>query len=401
MKNIETKNRFLMLAIISTLAALGVHFYLTQHYYDLKFGTSEGNSVCNINAVFNCDAVTASKYAAFLGIPVALWGFATNLVLLYILAITRFNLVQDRARVSRYGFLLASLTMLASVVMGMISLTALGTACVFCMAAYALSLITFFGAWKGSENLERASLASDIRAIGSSDRWLSYFLIGIPAIAFVGNEMIVQTSQYGEIDKVVQETIAYWSTAPQQNFDMKQGLVLQNGTGAPIMTLVEFADFRCPHCKAAAPTLHAFVNSHQNTQLIFKPFPLDGTCNTALKGGDGISCGLAFSVMCAEKLAKKGWAAHDYIFENQIDIARAENLNKNLEDISTKLGIKAEDLKACVNSSETVDQVRKMADEGAAAKIEGTPSIFANGKLLNRGQTLPVLEGVYRYLQGN
>ncbi len=104
MKNSISKNKLLLLPLLTTFIAMGVHLYLTQHYYALKFGTGEAGSMCNINEVLNCDAVTASEYSAFLGVPIALWGLFTNLVLFYFLAVTYLNMVQDRAKTSRYAF---------------------------------------------------------------------------------------------------------------------------------------------------------------------------------------------------------------------------------------------------------------------------------------------------------
>jgi protein-disulfide isomerase len=40
-----------------------------------------------------------------------------------------------------------------------------------------------------------------------------------------------------------------------------------------------------------------------------------------------------------------------------------------------------------------------MAKEGDTAKIQGTPAIFVNGRVLDRGQMIPVLEGAYRSLK--
>ncbi|WP_374030160.1 DsbA family protein [Bdellovibrio bacteriovorus] len=400
MKTTASKNNYLLLAIIATLVAIGVHTYLTQHYYGIKFGIAEGDSVCNISEVMNCDAVTASKFSAFLGVPIALWGAATNLILLYFLLVTRFNLVQDPAKTSRYAFLLSSVTVLASVVMGAISLTAMSNICIFCVSAYVLSLIGFFGIWKGAEDLSVSNLKEDIKDIFVSERWVAGFLLAIPALAFLGNIMYLESHGLTEIEKVTKERVAYWQVAPVQEFDPNAGLVLQTGTGEPKMTIVEFADFRCPHCKHAAPSLHAFTKSHPDVKLIFKPFPLDGTCNEAMRGGgDGISCGLAAAVMCAEKMDKKGWATHDYFFENQMQIIQMQNLDKNLEDAAKSVGLPLEDLKTCVKSPETLELIRKMAKEGEVAKIQGTPTVFANGKWLNGGQLIPVLEGAYKTLK--
>ncbi|WP_413942649.1 DsbA family protein [Bdellovibrio sp. HCB-162] len=399
MKTTASKNKFLLLALLTTLIAVGVHTYLTQHYYALKFGGAEGGSVCNINEVMNCDAVTASKYSAFLGVPMAMWGVVTNIVLLYFLAVTRFNMVQDRAKTSRYALLISGITVLASVVMGLIS-TTMSNLCIFCLSAYALSIIGFIGIWMGAEDVSASNLMNDIKDIFVTERWVGGFLIAIPAFAFLANIMYLESHGFSEIEKVAKEKIAYWQASPQQNFDLSAGLSLQKGSGEPVMTIVEFADFRCPHCKHAAPSLHAFTQSHPDVKLLFKPFPLDGTCNEAITGGgDGISCGLASAVMCAEKMSQKGWATHDYFFENQMEVIQAQNLDKNLEDASKAVGLSADELKACVKDPGTQELIRKMANEGKTAQIQGTPTVFVNGKLLSGGQLIPILEAAYRSLK--
>ncbi|MGZ3790714.1 MAG: vitamin K epoxide reductase/DsbA family protein [Bdellovibrio sp.] len=399
MKNTASKNKYLTLALVTTLVAVGVHTYLTQHYYALKFGAVEGSAFCNVNEVLNCDAVSASKYSAFLNIPIALWGAVTNLVLLYFLTVARFNLVQDKAKTSRYALLLSGMTLFASVVMGSISMT-MNNLCIFCITAYALSLIGFVSTLMGAEAVSLNNITQDIKDIFSKQKWVLGFMAAIPVVTFVGNIMYLESHGFSEIDKIAKEKVAYWQVAPAQNFDLSTGLQMQKGATEPVMTIVEFADFRCPHCKHAAPTLHAFARSHQDVKFIFKPFPLDGTCNEAIKGGgDGISCGLAFAVICAEKLNSKGWAAHDYLFDHQEEIISAQSLDKNLEDISKAVGLSIENLKTCVKDAATQDTVRKMAKEGGNAQIQGTPSVFVNGKLLNGGQLIPVLEAAYKTLK--
>lgn len=399
MKKSANKSNFLLLALLSTLLAVGVHLYLTSHYYGLKFGGTEGGSICNINEVMNCDAVTASKYSAFLGIPVALWGAVTNLIMLYFLAVAKFNFVQDRAKTIRYALLLSGITVLASIIMGAIS-TTMTNLCIFCLSAYVLSIIGFVGVWLGAENVSTTQLVEDIKDIFVTDRWVAGFAVAIPGLAFLGNLMYLESHGYGQISKIAKEKVAYWQVAPQQNFDVNTGLVLYAGSSEPTMTIVEFADFRCPHCKHAAPPLHAFTKSHPDVKLIFKPFPLDGTCNEAITGGgDGISCGLASAVMCAEKINKKGWAAHDYFFENQAEIIQAQNLDRNLEDLAKNTGLSPEDLKSCIKEPSTAELIRNMANEGKTAQIQGTPTVFVNGKILSSGQLIPVLEAAYKTLK--
>jgi protein-disulfide isomerase/uncharacterized membrane protein len=401
MKNAASKNTFLLLAIITTFIAVGVHIYLTQHFFELRLGIGDGGkAICNINEVMNCDAVTASRFAAFLGIPLALWGAVTNAVLIFFLGVTRMNLTQDRARTSRYSFLLSLITVIATVVMAFISFTSLGKGCIFCIAAYILSIIGFIFIWLGTENLTVANIKEDIFDAFTSQKWVLGFAVAIPALVFLVNLMYTESHGMSEMDKIAIEKVNFWSSSPEQNFDPNTGMTMQSGSETPIMTIVEFADFRCPHCKMAAPSLHAFTQAHPDVKLIFKPFPLDGTCNDAItSGGDGISCGLASAVMCAEKLDKKGWATHDYIFENQQEIAMAMSLDKNLDDISKKVNLKLEYLKACVIAPETSALIRAMAKEGEKAQIRGTPAIFVNGRVLDKGQAIPVLDAVYKTLK--
>lgn len=400
MKNSVRKNKFILLSLLTTLIAVGVHIYLTQHYYGLKYGTLEGPSMCNVNEVLNCDAVSASKFSSFLGIPMAMWGVFTNIILLYFLAVTHLNLVQDRAKTSRYALMFSGITVAASLIMGSISLILMHNLCLFCIVTYVLSFLGFFGAWMGAESATCKNLTEDFKDIFSSEKWVAGFLIAIPALSFLGNLMYLESHGFAEIDKIANEKVAYWQVAAVQNFDPATGLSYQNGTTEPRLTVVEFADFRCPHCKQAAPTLHAFAKSHSDVKLIFKPFPLDGTCNEAIRGGgDGISCGLAAAVICAEKLSQKGWATHDYFFENQMDIIRIQNLDKNLEAVSSAVSLNAEELKTCVKDPGTLETIRKMAKEGEVAQIQGTPTVFLNGKLLSGGQLLPILEAAYRSLK--
>jgi protein-disulfide isomerase len=55
-----------------------------------------------------------------------------------------------------------------------------------------------------------------------------------------------------------------------------------------------------------------------------------------------------------------------------------------------------DDLKACMESPETHEHILTQARLGKTANVEGTPTIYANGKKLPRGQLIPVLESTYQ-----
>lgn len=396
------KKKFLILAVVSTFIALFVHGYLAIKYYNLNFGMAQGQSSCNINTLFNCDATSASSYAQLLGIPMAVWGLATNLVLLALTVIGWLGFAERPERAHRFALLLSFFVFLTSVVMGSISTFKLGTFCLYCVFIYFLSILSLIGLWFSKPEGQTSWSRELIEAV-TIDKWIYGFLIAAPVLSYVFHSMILTSFGFKNFDRAVQEATYVWSTTTTvQKFDETSGLVLRPELKNPKMVIVEFADFLCPHCKHAYPTLHAFAESHPDVQLIFKPFPLDGSCNPdpGMKGsGDGVRCRLALASLCGDTTAKKGWDVHHYIFDHQQDFYSVTKIDDVDKMVCDGTGIPCEALKACMDSADTLLNLKKLAQEGLQAQIRGTPSIFVNGKSLMYGQTLPVLQKTYNLIK--
>jgi protein-disulfide isomerase/uncharacterized membrane protein len=395
MKNTAQKKIFILLALAFTSLAIGVHLYLNKHHIDLKLGVDSSNSICNLSETLNCDTAAASPFAELFGIPMALLGALTNGLLLAFLLLGRYNLTENTERTERYSFYLASFILAVSIFMASISLFILKSACPFCLATYALSILTWLSllaAYRPKLSL----LANDTGDIFTTEKWILGCLIAIPVLGLIVNNMILDSYGYQEIKRVSETSLSTWQSSPQQNFDLQSGLQFQSSGKEPKVVIIEFADFLCSHCKAAYPALHSFAKSHPDVKLIFKNFPLDGVCNSAVNHkGDGKRCELSYATLCAEKLNKKGWAAHHYVFDNQESIF-SKPMDEVLADICKETGTNCEQMKACMNTEEIHESVKKMASEGEKAQINGTPAIFLNGKNLPGGQIIPVLENTYR-----
>lgn len=393
------KQKFwLLTALGSTLLAIATHGYLALQNYRLKSGSLDSKSFCNINSQFNCDAVALSKYSEVFGVPVAVWGIATNAVLiLFILAIL-LNLTAHRERLTRIAFWLSAVVFATSIVMGAISASQLGTYCLFCITAYVLSIFQVTGLALNAQGKLPSKLLEDIGGSLREQRWIAISIIFIPILAFLGNAMAKESFGMKRTDWMVQESTHFWNAAETNNFNQTEGLVFQVGSSEPKMVIVEFADFLCSHCKMASLPLHTFAESHPEVRLIFKPYPLDGSCNAGLtQKGDGLRCRLASVVMCAESSNQKGWIAHDYLFDNQSEISSG-TWTENLKEIAALTGTTVETLTACIESGETKDLILRMAEEGTKAKVPGTPTIFVNGKKLDGGQFIPVLDATLKSL---
>ncbi len=379
---------------IFTLFALGLHTYLAAHYYPLKFGLAQGPSQCNISAVLNCDAVAASPYADLAGAPIALFGVTTHLVLLLFLAVGFLGWSDRSDRYQRAAFYLASISLLASIAMASISLAFMDTYCLFCILLYVLSLIIFELSRRSAEPPLFGSLAPDLRSYFQEHRLILVSFLLVPTGAFVIHKMVVQSYGAKDLDVVVRNSIYDWQQAPQVQFVTPPLLTKGPDREKASMVISEFADFRCHHCKTAAHTLHSFVSSHPDVRFEFYAFPLDGACNEAIGTPVGLSCRLAYSTSCAEQQAR-GWLMHDRLFQQQSALVRLgtiQEMDQALKSISQELDLDWEALLACMDAEDTVSAIKNQAQQGVLARVEGTPTIYVNGRKLTRGQLIPVLK---------
>ncbi len=140
---------------------------------------------------------------------------------------------------------------------------------------------------------------------------------------------------------------------------------LRGSPMAPV-TLYEFSDFQCPHCKMTAPILKDIVEeSEGKVKLVFKqyPLPMHPKAREAAK-----------AAIAADKQGKF-WAMHDLLFENQDTLQAA-----NLEDLAKQIGLDMKRFKADMAAKTTEEKIDADLAEGRAAGVDATPSIYVNDR---------------------
>ncbi len=388
------------LALFASFATLATHFYLSKHYFELNLGLSSGSAVCNINNTFNCDTVSASKFSTLFGIPMALWGLTTQLIVFLFTLNYSLGFSPDRPRIGRYTFYISLFVAITSVVMGSISMLFLSSYCLFCILAYLLSFIHLYAIHSTLDAQRWSHCAEDLRLSLTQNKGIGISVLSILPLTFLFNNMFLDHFGGSLLKDSVESSFARWSdpSTPTRTFTHEG---LSKGPDNAKLVIVEFADFLCSHCKNAAPSLKVFTDSHPDVRFIFKAFPLDGSCNADPKmpKGDGMRCLLAKSVLCAEKIAQKGWVIYDQIFELQEKIYSSGQSQEILKAMMEKNNIDLATMETCRNSEEMHQSVLDQTQEGLQAQIEGTPTIFANNKYLSRGQLIPVLQRVYKSLK--
>jgi protein-disulfide isomerase len=153
---------------------------------------------------------------------------------------------------------------------------------------------------------------------------------------------------------------------------------------APV-TIVEFGDFECPDCKMEAPILRRDLPEALGgkVRVYFKNYPLDSVHPWARAA--------AIAGRCVYQQGQPAfWKFYDWDYENQDQIT-AENLNMKVLAWAGENGIDTVKLGQCLDTKATEPEVNRSIAEGRALGIQGTPTLFINGRRIG-GLTWPDLQ---------
>lgn len=146
------------------------------------------------------------------------------------------------------------------------------------------------------------------------------------------------------------------------------------GPESAAITIVEFADFECPHCAEVAPMLDKVVETHKNdVRMVFKFYPLPGHPHA------DISARAAVAGMNQGKF----WEMHHALFTNQRHLEQTD-----LDSYAKGLGIEVSRFHADMQATATAERIAKDKKLGEDLQIGGTPTIFINGRLFDGHQDI-------------
>jgi hypothetical protein len=138
------------------------------------------------------------------------------------------------------------------------------------------------------------------------------------------------------------------------------------GSDKPKFQIVEFADFRCGHCREAHPLLKQLA-AQNDVQLSYFYFPL---------GSDDSPSVLAAQAAEEARIQGKFWEMADLLYENH------ENIDiPSILGFAKKLGLDVNKFQRALDQQ--THKPRVLADKKLGQKIgvQSTPSIFINGRL--------------------
>ncbi len=144
-----------------------------------------------------------------------------------------------------------------------------------------------------------------------------------------------------------------------------QGAPSRGPAGARV-TLVEFSDFQCPYCSVAVGHLNSILAAFpKDVRLVYKQFPLDS--HSAAR--------LAATASLAAHRQGKFWPLHDRMYENFRTINRERILAW-----ASEIGLDQAKFIADMDAPATNAAVQAEIGHGWKVGVEGTPTVFVNGK---------------------
>jgi len=408
-----------VLIVLSILGCALSYAALTQHVR-LVSGLAAEQSWCNINAHLNCDAVNSSEWSAFFGIPVASYGlfFYAALVILSVAASPLVGALSV-ASWSAIVLVLTGLASLFSIALLGISEFIIGALCLICLALYGVNFIVFAVAWRSGWSGEilkglKVGVYEVARLVGLAfgyvklpERRMAWkirglsLLIALSAAVSVAMPRVLvnllEESNNGELADLV----SHWRKTPRTRFDLDtSGSAFADYSrgepGAPIQ-IVEFADYECPACKATSLVMAELLKSYEGKYyFVFKNYPLDQSCNRGItREMHKYACAAAYFSRCAGEQGKF-WEASELLFSR--DAERGELAPERLvSEASKELGLDQEGVRECLESGRYRDKVQKDISDGDAVGLQGTPSIWVNGKLIDQ-PTPRLLKAIFESL---
>jgi len=146
------------------------------------------------------------------------------------------------------------------------------------------------------------------------------------------------------------------------------------------VTLVEFSDLQCPHCKQAQPTIDKLMGDEKNARLVFQNFPLPSH--------DWAAKAAAYADCISRGSNDAFWKFLQSVYDAQTDITLA-NADEKLTGLADKAGVKGADIAACAAKPETTGRVQHSIALGASVDVTGTPTLFINGRKIANVSGIP------------
>jgi uncharacterized membrane protein len=294
-------------------------------------------SFCSLGGKLDCTAVALSRFSVFFGVPVPLLG------VLGFLAIGVAGWTGSAWLVPlTFAAALGSLVLLG------IELVQIQTLCLLCEAVHGVCIALAVLAWQKRRELGTLG-----------DRESAVLVLAPPLGLWLA--LVLFLPPY------------YRAVIWQGELPFADGVLPDGapwiGARDPKLTLEEYTDYRCPHCRAAtAWTLRRLAARPSDIRLVRRQFPLS-RCAATQPG----SCERVRLAYCAGE-AGRFWQMDRWLFAHT-DAAKLDR-----GEAAKDVGVDAARLASCLERPDIYARAERETDLAYRQRFGGTPTYVVNGK---------------------
>lgn len=202
----------------------------------------------------------------------------------------------------------------------------------------------------------------------SKTAWIIFIVITIGILVLL---VVLSGSDKIDVSKVNLNTI---QTANKQNGNIADHVYGKVGSK---VTLISYGDFQCPACGAFHPTTKEVTEKYKSQlQFVFRNFPLTSSHPNAMAAAGAVE---------AAGLQGKYWEMYNKIYESQSDWSELSGTERDnlFKAYAVELGLNSKKFTDDLVSTSVSDKIKYDQALGYKAKVEGTPTFYLNGALLD------------------
>ncbi len=380
---------------LNALAVIGtvISAYLFLRHLMLHDVSVEGGmDFCSELFSLGCDEALKSDFASFLGLPLAGWGIVYYLTILITSLTGEFlrEIFRDTAE---------NLIVIISGTAGIISflfivafILSLIPFCPLCLLIHIINLLLLFVVLRYTLRSLKEILYSAFSGMkeffftkGPVPRNSRELIIPLLLI-FVCGLLFYQLLYIQIVRLEIKEDYSFDEMEFLDDYESEKVIDLRISPDDPVIghpgalvKMVIFSDFQCSGCRSVSQSLITLLNRFKTElNITFKNYPLSNKCNSSLTTDfHPYACQAAYAAEAAH-MQGKFWQYHDLLFSTSLD-GDEEELIEFAEELELNINKFKDDMKTFA-----VSRVAEDVDLGNEIGIKGTPTIFINGKRLNR-----------------
>ncbi len=141
-------------------------------------------------------------------------------------------------------------------------------------------------------------------------------------------------------------------------------------------TMVVYEDFECPACASYSPIVEQFTSTLTDTKVVFRHFPLPQHTDAVV------------AAYAAEAAGNQGkfWEMYKQLYSTQSLWTGQADPTQKFADLAVAAGVSdLNKFKADMQAKIHKDKMQKDITEGLSLKIQGTPTLYFNGTILEIG----------------